>query len=80
MDELVAIELLRKVFLGEKNEKLPPNSIQVSKAKQISTYTKEALIPVKTKNTAINPEPSSSHRIRISKRVSAQQRKDGCIS
>ena len=49
MDELVAIELLRKVLLGEQKEKHPPNSIQVSKAKQYITSTKEAPIPVKTK-------------------------------
>ena len=41
MDELVAIELLRKVLLGERKEKIPPNSTQLSK----------------TINTAINPEP-----------------------
>ena len=41
MDELVATELLRKVILGERKEKLPPNSIQVSN----------------TINTVIDPEP-----------------------
>ena len=40
MDELVAIELLRKVLLGEQKEKHPPNSIQVSKAKQKITSAK----------------------------------------
>ena len=57
MDELVAIQLLRKLLLGERKEKLPPNSIQVSKAKQNITSTKESPIPVKTENTVIDPEP-----------------------
>ena len=50
MDELVAIELIRKVLLGERKEKLPPNSVQVSK----------------TSNTAINPETSYINQVRIS--------------
>ena len=54
MDELVAIELLIKLLLGERKQKLSPNSIQVSKAKQISTSTKEAPIPVKTKTLSLN--------------------------
>ena len=51
MDELVVIELLRKVILGKRKEKLPPNSVEVSK-----------II-----NTVIDPEPSSSNQIRRSK-------------
>ena len=36
MDELFAIELLRKVILGERKEKLPPNSTQASKTNNTS--------------------------------------------
>ena len=79
MDELVAIELLRKVLLGERKEKPHPNIIQASKSKQIRTSTKEEPIPAK-KKTIINPETLSSHRIRRRERVSSQQRQDGHIS
>ena len=64
MDELVAKELLRKVLLGERKEKLPPNSVQISK----------------TINTVIVPEPSSSNKIRRSKIILAQDKKDGRIA
>ena len=64
MEKLAAIELLRKVLLGEIKEKLPPNSVQVSK----------------TINTVIDPEPSSSNQIRRSKIISAQDKQDGRIA
>ena len=64
MDELVAIELLRKVLMGERKEKLPPNSVQASK----------------TINAAIDPEPSFSNQIRRSKRISAQVKQNGHIA
>ena len=56
MGELVAIELLRKVLLGERKEKIPPNSVQLSK----------------TSNTVINPETSSRNQVRRSKILSTQ--------
>ena len=51
MDGLVAIELLRKVLLLERKEKLPPHSVQVSKAR----------------NDVIDPETYSSNPVRRSK-------------
>ena len=38
MDKLTAIELLRSVLLGEKT-KLPPNSMQMQKARQTAMPT-----------------------------------------
>ena len=64
MDELVAIELLIKVLLGERKEKLHPNSAQSSK----------------TRNTDIDPETSSRNSVRRSKRLSAQDKKYGRIA
>ena len=64
MDELFAIELLRKVLLGERKEKLPPNSVQVSK----------------TRNTVINLDTSSINPVRRSKRLSLQEKQDGRIA
>ena len=64
MDELVAIELLKKVLLGERKEKTPHNSIKVSK----------------TINTTIDPEQSCSNHIRRRKIISAQERQDGRIA
>ena len=51
MEKLVAIEIIRNVLLGERKEKLPPNSVQVSK----------------TSNTVLDPETSSSNQVRRSK-------------
>ena len=34
MDEITTIELLCKILMGEKKEKLPPNSIQLRNAQQ----------------------------------------------
>ena len=64
MDELVAIELLRKVLMGERKEKLPPNSSQASK----------------TNNNSINPETPSRNLVRKSERLSAQEKQDGRIA
>ena len=64
MEELVAIELLRKVLLGERKEKLPLNSAQSSK----------------TGNTDIDPETPSSNPVRKSKRLSAQEKQGGRIA
>ena len=64
MDQLVAIELLIKVLLGERKEKLPPNSSQVSK----------------TNNNSIDPETPSSNLVRKSKILSAQEKQDGRIA
>ena len=58
MDELVATELLRKVLLGERKEKLPPNSVQVSK----------------TIYTVIANKPSSSNQTRRSKILFVQDK------
>ena len=64
MDELVEIKLLRKVLLGERKEKFPPNSVQISK----------------TINTDIDPEPSFINQIRRSKIILAQDKQDGRIA
>ena len=41
IEEITAIELLMKVLLGENTHPLPPNSIQIAKAKQQSMPTPE---------------------------------------
>ena len=55
MDTLTAIELLREVLLGERKEKLPPNSRQLQKQKQKQTMQRE---PTTAPSTAPTTAPT----------------------
>ena len=72
MDEITAIELLREVLLGERNKKVPKNSVQTKIVQQKIVAPKKATTKPadnKDENTTIN------NRLRRSQRVRAQKRK-----
>ena len=49
MEKLTAIELLQEVLLGDKKEKLPPNSVQIKNTKQ------KEMVPEDDTSEPINP-------------------------
>ena len=55
MEEITAIELLREVLLGEKKMAIPPNSIQLRKAKQ------QQLSPHQSSSTPSKPATNANY-------------------